>query len=87
MAYTRVGRIDHFDAGNGGPNRGNPTYWPEDILFLINEENPRNIVERNIIFKGKEITGMMSEKTTTKDVNNLVIVKCPPYFKPLEEIF
>lgn len=87
MAFTRVQELDQFDAGNGGSDDGSPKYWHEDILLLINEENPQTIVERNVIFQGNELTALMSGHTTHLTMQNMIVVKCPPYFKPLEERF
>lgn len=87
MAFTRIRELDALDAGDGGTNDGSPQYWHEDIIFLINEENPTSIIERNIVFHGQNMTGLTSDSTTNNDPNNIVIVKCPPFFKKLEERF
>ena len=87
MAFTRIQQLDGFDTGSGGGINNNPQFWYEDIALLVNEPSTNQLLEKNIIFQGLELTALVGKEGAGQDEEAMVVLQCPPYIESLIEKF
>lgn len=87
MAFTRIRELDGFNTGAGGGMSGSPQFWQEDIAVLVNQPDTDQLLERNIIFQGLQLTGLVGKRNAHLDDNAMVVLQCPPYAVSLVEKF